>query len=397
MKRRNWQIRTVGGLVGLLVGIGSAVATETALLTTTMATTLETTLTTGSPAAGVILLAQSPTPEQAADPVDSQAWAQRGDQLAAQGHHEEALAAYQKAETTGPSNEQISIAKGDSLKALGRIPEAYAEFASLYHSANPDIRETACQQMQYLGPFRHQRLPDPYFADVYIQSGWQSIGNTAFIDTEARVGANLLPDEKLQVYAIARLTSDNRSGLVGNFPQEYFDNAAQLALGVRSRPWTELPIYLFAETGRSRDLISVNRDRNRSDTRGGIQYYQEWFTERACTGDVRYPSRFVMAVSAEAVYYSRYDDNILSSVDIRPGIRLRESDFSSLDLSLVGSIYTSNRGDDFVQYTQAGVALTWVPDARNDLKIVLEQTRTFFTNNGHENNLSLYFQYGVHF
>jgi tetratricopeptide (TPR) repeat protein len=387
--RWHWQFGPIGGLAIVLAGISGSVASEVSLTGTAKET--------DAPAPNSIFLAQSQSRGIMADPVDGRAWAQHGDQLTAQGQYEEALAAYRRAENLGATNEQLTIAKGDALKALGKKREAYYEFASLYDSPNPDTRETACQQMQYLGPFRYKQLPDPYFGDLYAQTGWQSIGDTAFIDSEARLGANPMPEEQLQLYAIARLTRDNRSGLVGNFPQEYFDNVGLLGIGVRAKPWTELPLYLFAEAGRARDLIDLNRDRNRSDTRGGIQYYQEWFTERACTGGVRYPSRFVMAASAEAVYYSRYDDAILSSMDIRPGIRLMESNFSSVDLSLVGSIYTNSKADDFVQFTQAGVALTWVPDARNDLKIVVEQTRTFFTNDGAENNFSIYSVYAVHF
>lgn len=338
-------------------------------------------------------LAQSQTDTETND---GGTWRQRGDRLAREGRYEKALQAYRRAEELGAGDEAMTVAIGDVLKALGREREAYFEFASLYDSPDPDTRETACQQMQYLGPQRHKVLPDPYFGEFYAQAGWQSIGDAAYVDSVARVGADMLPEQQLQVYGVARYIRDNRSGLVGGFPREYFDNVGVLGVGARSRPWSDVPLYVFAEAGRARDQIDLNRDRTRSDYRGGIQYYNEWFTSRACTGGVRYPMRFVMVASGESIYYSRYDDAVLSSVDLRPGIRLVETDFSSLDLSLMGSINTNSEADDFVQYKQAGVALTWVPDARNDLKFVAEATRTYFDNAENENNLSIYLVYSLY-
>ncbi|HEX5633209.1 MAG TPA: bacterial transcriptional activator domain-containing protein, partial [Gemmatimonadales bacterium] len=331
------------------------------------------------------------------DPADAAAWRRLGDAQARLGRPREALAAYRRAESLGLRDEDLRMAIGDALKDLERHGEAYRAFAGLLDSSDPERRLTACQQVQYLAPYRFQRLAPPTFADLYVQAGRQSIASAAYVDAVARWGVNLRPREQLQLYGIARFTRDNRSGLVGGFPLEYFDNAAVLGAGVRYRPLDEVPLYLVAEAGWSRDLEDLGRDRNRSDVRAGVSFYQEWFTERACTPGATYPMRFVMTVSAESMFRSRLRDTVITTADLRPGIRLRETAFSSLDLFAVGTVFTDSRADRFVQYAQFGAALAWVPDGRYPLKIVGEALRTDFTTGDDATNYNLYLVYSVAF
>ena len=328
----------------------------------------------------------------AGQPEDGQSWRRLGDKNVREQMLQEALEAYRKAEDLGAGDEQLTIDIGDVLKDLNRNKEAYYEFDKLSNSSNADIRQTACEQINYLAPYRNKVLPSPWFADIYAQAGWQTIGDTAFADIKARLGADLLPEEKLQLYALLHYIRDNRSGIVGDFPMEYFDNVARFGVGMQSRLLQDIPLYFLAEAGVAHDLINLGRDKTREDYRAGFTYYDEWFTNRSCEGGVRYPFRFILSASAEAMYYSRYDDAILSSVDLRPGVRLMETDYSSLDASLLMSVNTNNKADDFVQYKQLGGVITWIPDSRNDFKVVLEATNTYFPDDD-EFGVSLYFVY----
>jgi len=248
-----------------------------------------------------------------------------------------------------------------------------------------------------LAPYRFKVLPDPFFADFYMQGGWQSLESTAFVDATARVGADLLPDDALKIYGTAHVIRDNRSGLVGGFPEEVFDNVAILGVGVQAKPVVDVPLYFRAEAGWAHDLIELNRSRNRLDVRAGVEYYNEWFTDRPCNGGLRYPFRFVMVASADVFYYSRYDDAIIGSIDLRPGIRVMETETSNVDLSLVASASTNTKFDGFLQYSQLGAAITWVPNSRYDLKLVAEGSQIFFEDAEDEFNLSLYLEYSILF
>lgn len=332
-----------------------------------------------------------------ANPNDGLAWRRLGDALVRVNRPEEALQAYRRAQALGVSDETMTISLGDVLKDLDRNGEAYREFEKLLTSQDPERRLTACEQVQYLASHRYKRLAKPYFADLYVQGGRQSIGSAAYVDAVARWGVNLLPKESLQAYAFARLTRDNRSGLVGDFPQEFFDNAAVLGAGLRYQPFEEIPLHLSAEVGQARDLVDLGRDRNRTDVRAGASYYQEWFTNRTCKPGVSYPMRFVLSASAESMFRSRHRDTVITTFDIRPGIRLVETEFSSLDLSAVAALYADSRADNLVQYKQFGAAITWVPDGRWNLKVVGEALRTNFAVGEDATNFNLYLVYSIGF
>lgn len=332
-----------------------------------------------------------------ANPNDGLAWRRLGDALVRVNRPEEALQAYRRAQALGVRDETMTVSLGDVLKDLDRNGEAYREFEKLLVSQDPERRLTACEQVQYLAAYRHKRLGKPYFADLYVQGGRQSIGSAAYVDAVARWGVNLLPKEALQAYAFARVTRDNRSGLVGDFPLEYFDNAAVLGAGLRYQPFEEIPLQLSAEVGQARDLVDLGRDRNHSDVRAGASYYQEWFTNRTCKPGVSYPMRFVLTASAESMFRSRYRDTVITTLDIRPGIRLVETEFSSLDLSAVAAVYADSKADRLVQYRQFGAAITWVPDGRWNLKLVGEALRTNFAVGDDATNFNLYLVYSIGF
>lgn len=332
-----------------------------------------------------------------ANPNDGLAWRRLGDALVRVNRPEEALQAYRRAQALGVRDETMTVSLGDVLKDLDRNGEAYREFEKLLVSQDPERRLTACEQVQYLAAHRHKRLAKPYFADLYVQGGRQSIGSAAYVDAVARWGVNLLPKEALQAYAFARVTRDNRSGLAGDFPLEYFDNAAVLGAGLRYQPFEEIPLQLSAEVGQARDLVDLGRDRNHSDVRAGASYYQEWFTNRTCKPGVSYPMRFVLTASAESMFRSRYRDTVITTLDIRPGIRLVETEFSSLDLSAVAAVYADSKADQLVQYRQFGAAITWVPDGRWNLKLVGEALRTNFAVGDDATNFNLYLVYSIGF
>lgn len=261
----------------------------------------------------------------------------------------------------------------------------------------PSVRGSDCNDV-----YPAKVLPDPWFADLYAQFGWQSIGDTAYTDMYGRVGADILPDERLIAYGFGIFTRDNRSGdLIDNFPAEYFDNLAVLGVGVQSRLLKSQPLYFLAETGWSNDLVDNDDEEQDQYTRAGLLYYKEWNMQRECLGKVHYPGRFVMTTSASSLYYSRYDDAWITNIDLRPGFRLIESDYSSLDASLVLNAHFDSKANENLDYHQVGVALTWVPDAHYGFKLVGEALNTYYDEGDedaeNEYNTNLYLVYERYF
>ena len=333
-----------------------------------------------------------------ATPNDGPTWRALGDALVRARRHEDALRAYRRAQELGVKDEALTISIGDVLKDLKREGEAYREFAKVLPSQDPERRLTACQQVNYLAPYRYRQLRRPYFADLWMQAGHQSVGSTTYLDAVARAGVNLMPDERLQVYGVARVARDNRSGLVEGYPLEYFENSAVIGAGLRYQPLAEQPLYLYAEAGWAHDLIDLGRERNHSDLRAGATYYQEWFTNRSCeSGAPLHPMRFVMTLSGESAFRSRYRDTIITTLDLRPGVRVYETPFSSVDVLAVAALYADSQAERKLQYTQFGAAVSWVPDARANLRIVVEALRTNFAQADSATNVNLYLNYAIDF
>lgn len=330
-------------------------------------------------------------------PNDGATWRALGDALVRARRHEDALRAYRRAQSLGVNDEALTVSIGDVLKDLKREGEAYREFEKVQTSQDPDRRLTACQQLNYLAPYRHRQLRRPYFADMWMQAGHQTVGSTSYVDAVARAGVNLMPDERLQAYGVARVARDNRSGLVEGYPREYFDNYASIGAGLRYQPLPERPLYVYAEAGWAHDLIDLGRERNHSDARVGVSYYDEWNTTRSCESTDRTPMRFVMTFSGDSAFRSRYRDTLITTLDVRPGVRVYETARSSVDVSAVAALYADSQAERKLQYTQLGAAVTWVPDGRNNLRVVAEALRTNFAQADSATNVNLYLNYAFDF
>lgn len=330
-------------------------------------------------------------------PNDGPAWRALGDALVRARRPEEALRAYRRAQSLGVNDEALTISIGDVLKDLKREGEAYREFEKVLPSQNADRRLTACQQVNYLAPYRHRQLRRPYFADLWMQAGHQTVGSTSYVDAVARAGVNLLGDERLQTYGVARVARDNRSGVVEGYPREYFDNYASIGAGLRYQPLPERPLFVYAEAGWAHDLVDLGRERNHSDVRAGVSYYDEWFTTRSCESTDRHPMRFVMTFSGDSAFRSRYRDTVITTLDLRPGVRVYETAFSSVDVTAVGALYADSQAERKLVYTQLGAAVTWVPDGRRNLRVVAEALRTNFAQAPSATNVNLYLNYAIDF
>lgn len=324
----------------------------------------------------------------------AQSWVRKGDQLRAIGKYEEAIAAYRKAEAAGAGSDQLTFKIADTYKDMKRDRDAYWEFSKVSNSKNDENRMTACEQMELLKHMRSKSLKDPYFADLYTHGGYQSIGDTAFIDMKGRWGITKGTEKPLELYLFAHYIKDNRSGVVGSFAQEYFDNVFRAGAGLQKKLLTDHGLYFIAEAGRARDLIDLGRDRNRDDYRAGFEYYQEWGTDYNCRSTNTRPNRFILTASGELKYYSRYDDAVLFSVDVRPGLRLLETRKSNVDAFMIFS-YNTNLKESANTYTEVGAGVSWVPNRQYDFKITAKVVETYFKGGDSDTNAVLEFEHYI--
>jgi hypothetical protein len=320
-----------------------------------------------------ILVAQAETPAASG----GESWRARGDELLQAGKLEEALQAYRKAEQQGAGDEALTMDIGQIYRQLGRDRDAYWEYYKNRHAKDPELRASACYGMNDLQYAKYKRLPDPYFADLGVYGGWQSIEDAAYLTARGRVGIVQGDTNPTTYYLYAHVGGDNRSGKVGIFPEQYFENVAIFGAGVQKLLLPDLGLRFVAETGWAHDLINLDRDRNRTDTRVGLEMWHEWNTVRFCESTDRHPYRFVMTAWGELMYYSRYDNATTFAADLRPGVRVYESDQGAVDVLGIFGVSFDSKADESFQYGEAGAGVRWTPDHQSPFRITAKAVQTY--------------------
>jgi len=327
---------------------------------------------------------------------DGRFWIQKGDELRATGKREEALQAYRKAESMGAGSDKLSFAIADTYTEMNRFREAYWEWRKVSKSQNHENRVEACVQMEWAKHSRFKYLPDPYFADLTTNASWQEIGDVdvSTIDMLARAGVVIGKEKPAEYYLYAGYTKDNRSGLVGGIPIEYVDNLARMGVGFRKPLTANHNLSFMAEAGRARDLIDKARDRTRNDYRAGFEYYKEWNKDYDCHSINKTPNRFFMGVYSELKYYSIYDDAVIFTLDLVPGIRLIETSKSNVDAFLLFS-YNTNLDDSKNTYSEYAIGITWLPDRQYDFTVTARAGEVLYKGGGSDTRVLLELQHYI--
>lgn len=269
--------------------------------------------------------------------------------LLRQDRQADALAWFERAVALQPARGDLWRQVGFIRKALGQRPEAIAAFAQAVRLDPADGAARA--ELAYLQTPSQTDAPAErggIFAETYAAPEYNSHWDMAVLPLQARVGVVLADAPVLEGYLGVRINADSRSGKGPFGPQVYTDNMAAVAAGLRVRPLTGLA--LFVEGGAAYDLMDRGRSRWRGDLRGGFVYYNDWNMAPREGGGIR-P---VADVYADGIYYSRYDDNVLFTGRVRPGLRLAESTRWALDAYLHGAAGFDTKGLSDNQFEELG-------------------------------------------
>ena len=343
-----------------------------------------------NPGLSYLQLAQASATEKQ----DGQYWIKKGWEFHSAGKYEQAIQAFRKAEAMGAGSDDLTFDIANTYEEMGRNRDAYWEFNKAKDSKNHTSRATACKRTEDLVWARDKVLPDPYFADLYTNGGWQSIGKTAFLDMRGRIGIERGGDLPTQYYLFGRYTRDNRSGNVGGFPEEYYNNAAIIGIGLQKKVLTNHEMYFKADAGRAKELVDVGRNRYENDFRAGFEYYRNWNTDLDCRSTNKFPNRFIMKTYSELTYYSRFDHSVWFNAKIRPGLRIYETPKSTVDVFLVFSI-NANLKENNDNYNEAGLQLEWYPSRSRDFSISAKAVETFFNSGGSDFNFIIEFEHNI--
>ena len=270
------------------------------------------------------------------------------------GHPQKALEAFEQAHRIEPNDQQVVMQIGYLQQELGDDKAAAESFHTTALSGDKEFADQACEAYRNTRGTPAKLLPKPWFGEVYAAPEYQSHYDVTVIPIDVRVGVTHGTDATVETYVSLRGTIDTRSDNSNLAPMVYYDNAAILSGGVSYKPYADAPFVFFAEAGAGYDLDNRPRDRLRGDFRGGAVAYKEWNMEPPCVGGSDFPFRFVADFYADAVYYTRYDHNVLIYARARPGLRFYETPTWAVDGYLVGAVNTDARNDKDNRYEELG-------------------------------------------
>lgn len=272
-------------------------------------------------------------------PGDPRIQLEAGYDLLRQDRQADALPWFERAAALQPERADLWRQIGYIRKALGQTAAALTAFerAAALDPADDAARGEQAYLRQAMEP-GSTAPPERFFAETYAAPEYNSHWAMAVLPVQARVGAVLADNPAVEAYAGLRINVDSRSGAGPFGPQVFTDNMAAVAAGLRVRPLTGL--VLFVEAGGAYDLADRGRSRWRGDLRGGFVYYNDWNMAPRPAGEIR-P---VADVYADGIYYSRYDDNVLFTARVRPGLRLVESKRLAFDVFLHGAAGFDTKG-----------------------------------------------------
>lgn len=176
-------------------------------------------------------------------------------------------------------------------------------------------------------------------ASVYAAPSYRSRFENGIAPFVARAGPVLSTDPEIQMYGSLRATRDTRSE-GGAAPQIFSDNTVIPALGART--WlTRYGPVIYAEAGPAIYLIERQQE-VRLDVRSGVYGSYHWapLTE----GSLRFDPALAGDLYFDVSYYSRFDDNVIGYVQVRPGVRILRSTHAALDLiGVLQGAFDTNR------------------------------------------------------
>jgi tetratricopeptide (TPR) repeat protein len=289
---------------------------------------------------------------------------------------EEAITVFKSAyNITGNYNYASQI--GYLLDGVGRKKEAYYYFEKATHSPDAKLRQQSNEAMTNLAGWQTKTLSDPYFADVYISPFYWSRFNLADFPFQGRFGVALGTHKQWELYVGARGAWDDRSQ-PGTTPQLFDDDAVIFALGVRYQPFYTVPLYFYSEVGKGYDLIYRNRSRWRNDFRGGAFYQKAWGAAPTYSENFRFTFKPVGDVYATSSFYTRYNDNLITSAILRQGFRVMEYKSSSLGVYVRAFAIVDTNQEFYNNLAEIGPGIIWVPNNRYGMDFRFEYAHGYY-------------------
>ncbi len=241
----------------------------------------------------------------------------------------------------------VMLKLGWTYNVLREDREAIQWFERARHSGDPAISAEARKAYESLRPelarFRTTAWTLPIFS-----SRWKDAFSYSQVKTEIRMGS--LP---FRPYLSLRVNGDVRQTTGGPLPEFLSENAMIGAVGMGTRTWHG--VTLWAEAGRAWSFRRVQPGVGRlsPDYRGGLSLVRGFGNAIGGRG-------WFYDLSADAVYISRFDDDVLAYVQNRFGWSFAEAGMLGgvqSQLYLAGNLVTDTKSAAWANFGEAGAGL----------------------------------------
>jgi hypothetical protein len=255
-------------------------------------------------------------------------------------------------------------------------------------SQNADAYNQVCMGGVYNAPFLRKRLPSPWYVTgylnpLYLQRDYQPETSVQhhfednILTMKFKLGRHLESLSKASIYALLDYQNDTNSK-GGGSPKIYNDNYMSTGAGIDYRPLATTRV--FAEQQISQSLLGKKSDTLEMHFRFGIEYYQHYGATSRCRFDPVWVLKPFGDINASAIYYGRYDGDVIAQATGRIGELLLDYRMTSLSAYLIGNVVADTKSfepnllnDYYYNNTlELGPGLEWKPNIKWPLSLRLE-------------------------
>ena len=228
-------------------------------------------------------------------------------------------------------------------------------------------------------------LPKPYFLEFYSAPFYFSRFDLGVLPIISRAGVTVNEKYHTEAYLNFRRTKDDRSGSTRtnlltqySISQIFEDNVGIYGLGFRFTPFPQIPLLAFVEMGDAKDLVYRQRPLWRVDARGGVVYYKTWGVKPTYSDTLKLEWKWIAPFYADAIYYSRYNNNLIGTTWFRPGFRVATYKSASLDLYMANYYLVDKNREFFNNTYTVGPGIAFRPSNRLNLVARVESLQGFY-------------------
>ena len=281
---------------------------------------------------------------------------------------------FTRAYELNPEDLSSALKLGIVYNLLERDQEAVEWFRLASQSIDPQVRTQAERSYRALAP-QFQRVTTTFWMNPLVSSRWRAGFGYAQLKTEIRV-----PGTRIRPYVSARFAGDVGQRAGGRAPQLLSESSMIAAVGLRAP--LKRGVTAWGEAGQA---ISYLQDRPQGvprsapDYRGGVN----WFRARGASLGSNEPGRF-HETNVDAVYVSRFNDDVLFYGQYRPGYRLPNRGPLKVQAYLNFNITTDTQRAYWANYVEVGPGIRIrVPGVKPPMNFSLDWLRgVHLTNQG---------------